>query len=95
MSPGMWSPIPRSKGPELLARWEQLNGYWRLAVYDRVWQVADSVYTNIAVSEPKPGDHWLERLGFIPVGDSEWADNEGRWERDVARGPDTPGTSDT
>ena len=93
--------MPRGKGAELQASWLHRGGYWRLAVYDRNWNEKASVYTNVPTSEPRPSDDWLTvELRFVPLGDSEWTWNKKYdcWERDVARGPDTPdnsGTSDT
>lgn len=90
LSPGKFSLIPRGCGPEFLARWANRSGYWRLAVYDRTWNVADSVYTNEVVSGPRPGDQWLKRIGFVPAGDGEWVEVDGGWELPVARAGGMP-----
>ena len=86
--PGKFSAVPRAKGPEFLARWADRSGYWRLVVYDRVWNPIDSVYTNIPSPEPRPGDQWLGRLGFVPA-DGGWADVDGGWERAAGRAPES------
>ena len=87
-SPGKWSPVPRANGPEFLARWADLSGYWRVAVYRRDWRTADSVYTDVPASGPRPGDQWLGQLGFVTASEDGWAEVDGGWEQAVtpARG---------
>jgi len=80
---GKWEPVPRMS-PEFLARWERLNGHWRLVVTDRWWDNKDSVTTGALTTGPPPGDEWLAKLGYVPVGDTVWETDEGSWQRAVA-----------
>ena len=81
-SPGKWSPVPRANGPEFLARWADLSGYWRVAVYRRDWREVDSVFTTEPVKAPRPGDQCLAKIGFVPAGDG-WHEVDGGWEQAV------------
>lgn len=81
MSPGKFGRV-RASGPELLARWADRSGFWRLSVYRRDWAEQDSVYTNAPSSGPRPGDQWLARIGFVPA-DGGWAEVDGAWEQAV------------
>ena len=82
MSGAKWEGVPRAC-PAYLARWEQLRGYWRLVVTDRWWDVVDSVFTDVPVTEDRPDDGWLAKLDFIPLGGTTWARDGVAWERAV------------
>jgi hypothetical protein len=89
-----WSPVPRGRGPEFLAVWAgHPSGFWRLAIYGRGCDPVDSVYTDTPFREPRPGDHWLAQLKFVPAGDGGWAEGEGGWVRAVAPASSGPGTA--
>ena len=82
MSGSKWEPRPRMN-PAYLARWEQLRGYWRLVVTDRWWDVIDSAFTDIPVTENHPDDRWLGKLDFIPLAGTTWDEDGVAWERAV------------
>lgn len=77
-----WSPIPRVN-PEYLARWENAFGYWRLVITNVRWELKDSAWTDVPVTEPHPDDSHLRKLGFVPAGDGGWAADGDAWERAV------------